>query len=79
MQNVSIGVVGKGTEFSILDETVMQRYLSEIEGDDKRGRPTEGEVQSDDRPPQDPPSDPSPRDPSVAVATEQRPSAMDTE
>ncbi|XP_058804517.1 proteasome subunit alpha type-1 [Phymastichus coffea] len=78
-KNVSIGIVGKGTEFSILDEIVMQRYLSEIEGDDKRGRPTEGEIQSDDRPPQDPPSDPGPRDPSVAVATEQRQSAMDTE
>ena len=54
-------------------------YLSEIEGDDKRGRPTEGEIQTDDKPPQDPPSDPSPRDPVVAVATEHRQSAMDTE
>ncbi|XP_014213824.1 proteasome subunit alpha type-1 [Copidosoma floridanum] len=80
-KNVSIGVVGKGTEFSILNETVTQTYLSGIEGE--RIRPTEGEVQpviqSDDRPPQDPPSDPGPRDPSVAVDTEERPSAMDTE
>jgi predicted nucleic acid-binding Zn-ribbon protein len=54
-------------------------YLSEIEGDDKRVRSAEGEAQSDDRPPQDPPSDPGLRDPAVAVATEERPSAMDTE
>ena len=66
-------------EFTILDETSTQRYLSEIEGDDKRGRPTEADVQSDDRPPQDPPSDSGPRDPSVAVATEERTSAMETE
>ncbi len=79
-KNVSIGVVGRGTGFLILDEAATQGYLSQIEGDDKRSRPTEGEILSDDQPPQDPPSDPGHRDPVVAVGTEERrTSAMDTE
>ncbi|CAB0028721.1 unnamed protein product [Trichogramma brassicae] len=78
-KNVSIGVVGKGTDFKILDEAETQRYLSEIEGDDKRTRPSDGDAPSDDRPPQDPPADPLAQDPQVAVATEERSAAMDTE
>lgn len=71
-QNVSIGIVGKGTNFTVLEEAAMSVYLSEIEGDDKRGRPTEPSVEGTDRPPQDPPADEGPRDPIPAVA-------MDTE
>jgi len=42
--------------------------LSQIEGDDKRGRPTEPAAQDDSRPPQDPPADEGPQDPQVAIA-----------
>lgn len=72
VKNVSIGIVGKGTDFTMLDEEATSVYLSEIEGDEKRGRPTEPDVQEDSRPPQDPPADEGPRDPQVEVA-------MDTE
>jgi len=41
--------------------------LSQIEGDDKRGRPTEPAVQDDTKPPQDPPAE-DPQDPQVAIA-----------
>ncbi|EFN85488.1 Proteasome subunit alpha type-1 [Harpegnathos saltator] len=69
VKNVSIAIVGKGYDFAILDETATATYLSEIEGDDKRGRPTEPSVQDDSRPPQDPPADdPAPQDPQVAIA-----------
>lgn len=67
-QNVSIGVVGKGYDFTILDETTTAAYLSQIEGDDKRGRPTEPTVQDDSKPPQDPSADEGPQDPQVAIA-----------
>lgn len=74
---MSIGVVGKDTDFVILGEKETQVFLSQIEGDDKRTRPAE-DVVSDDRPPQDPPADQGPRGPTAAVATEEhRP--MDTE
>lgn len=72
-QNVSIGIVGKDTQFTILDETALSIYLSEIEGD-KRSRATEAEIQDDSKPPQDPPADQGPADPEVAG-----PVAMDTE
>lgn len=52
----------------MLDEAPTAAYLSQIEGDDKRGRPTEPAVQGDDRPPQDPPADSGPQDPQVAIA-----------
>lgn len=68
VKNVSIGVVGKDYDFTILDETTTAAYLSQIEGDDKRGRPIEPAVQDDSRPPQDPPADESPQDPQVAIA-----------
>jgi len=67
-QNVSIGIVGKGYDFTILDEITTAAYLSQIEGDDKRGRPTEPAVQDDSRPPQDPSVDESLQDPQVAIA-----------
>jgi len=67
-QNVSIGIVGKGYDFTILDEITTAAYLSQIEGDDKRGRPTEPAVQDDSRPPQDPSADESLQDPQVAIA-----------
>lgn len=66
-QNVSIGIVGKDYDFTILNETTTAVFLSQIEGDDKRGRPTEPAVQ-DDKPPQDPPTDEGPQDPQVAIA-----------
>lgn len=66
-QNVSIGIVGKGYDFTILDESATAIYLSQIEGDEKRGRPAEQVVQ-DDKPPQDPPADEGPQDPQVAIA-----------
>ncbi|XP_071631387.1 proteasome subunit alpha type-1-like [Temnothorax longispinosus] len=68
VKNVSIGIVGKGYDFTILDETTKAAYLSQIEGDDKRGRPTEPAVQDDARPPQDPPADEGLQDPQVAIA-----------
>jgi len=67
-QNVSIGIVGKGYDFTILDEITTAAYLSQIEGDDKRGRPTEPAVQDDSRPSQDPSADESLQDPQVAIA-----------
>lgn len=73
---MSIGVVGEGKDFEILDEKETQNYLSQIEGDDKRTRPAD-DVAADDRPPQDPPADQGPADPIPDVATEERP--MDTE
>lgn len=69
-QNVSISIVGKDHDFTILDEAETATYLTQIEGDDKRGRPTEPSVQDDSRPPQDPPADEGPQDPQVAIAME---------
>lgn len=68
MQNVSIGVVGLKQDFDILDEDKTSRYLAEIEGDEKRGRPA---ASQDSQPPEDPPADDAP-EPRVSVA-------MDTE
>lgn len=70
-QNVSIGIVGLDQEFDILDENKTARYLSEIEGDEKRGSNRGVEAAQDDQPPLDPPSN-APADPRVSVA-------MDTE
>ncbi|XP_078042464.1 proteasome alpha6 subunit [Augochlora pura] len=70
VKNVSIAVVGKNTDFVVFDEEKTSVYLSQIE-DDKRGRPTEPDVEKDPRPPQPPlpPTfDEGPRDPQVAVA-----------
>lgn len=69
-KNVSIGMVGKGTDFTILDEEAISVYLTAIEGEEKRGsgagadRPAEplGEDGGDQ----------GPQDPQVGVA-------MDTE
>ncbi|XP_015596813.1 proteasome subunit alpha type-1 [Cephus cinctus] len=72
IKNVSIAIVGKGTEFTILDETATADYLWDMEGEEERGRPTEPDVEQDNRPPQVPPPDEGPRDPIPAVA-------MDTE
>ncbi|XP_017795481.1 PREDICTED: proteasome subunit alpha type-1-like [Habropoda laboriosa] len=51
------------------DEDTISVYLSQIE-DDKRGKPTEPDVEQDSKPPQPPPSDEGPQDPQVAVAME---------
>lgn len=68
IKNVSIGIVGRSQEFDILDEDKTSRYLTEIEGDEKRGRPA---AVVDTQPPQDS---------SASDATEPRVSvAMDTE
>ncbi|XP_018407488.1 PREDICTED: proteasome subunit alpha type-1-like [Cyphomyrmex costatus] len=67
VKNVSIGIVGKDSDFTILNETTTAMFLSQIEGDDKRGKPTESVVQ-DDKPPQDPPADEGPQDPQVTIA-----------
>lgn len=61
--------MGKDYDFNVLDEAATAAYLSQIEGDEKRGRPSEPAVQDDSRPPQDPPADPEgPQDPQVAIA-----------
>lgn len=70
MQNVSIAIVGKGVDFIILDESATSDYLSQIEGDDKRGRPIKPNVEDDSRPPQDPSADKGPRDSQTAIAME---------
>ncbi|XP_008546608.1 proteasome subunit alpha type-1 [Microplitis demolitor] len=72
IKNVSIGVVGKAHAFEILSEESTERYLGEIEGDEKRGRAAAATAgtSADDKPPQDPPADDA--QPRVAVA-------MDTE
>jgi len=67
---VSIAIVGKNHDFTILDESDTATYLTQIEGDDKRGRPTEPAMQDDTRPPQDPPADEDPQDPQVSIAME---------
>lgn len=69
IKNVSIAIVGRGTDFTILNETATSDYLSQIE-DDKRGRPVEPDVEEDSQPPQPPPSDEGPQDPRVQVAME---------
>ncbi|XP_034942365.1 proteasome subunit alpha type-1 [Chelonus insularis] len=72
IKNVSISIVGKGRNFEILNEDETLRYLTAIEGDEKRGRPAAGpDAEQDDKPPQDPPAD-DPAEPRAAVA-------MDTE
>ncbi|XP_012141794.1 proteasome alpha6 subunit [Megachile rotundata] len=69
VKNVSIAIVGKGTDFTIFGEEAIATYLSQIE-DDKRGKPTEPDVEQDSKPPQPPPSDEGPQDPQAAVAME---------
>lgn len=70
-KNVSIGMVGKGTDFTVLDEEQTSVYLTAIEGEEKRGsgagadRPAEPLGQGEE-------GEPGPRDPVPAVA-------MDTE
>ncbi|KAF7993748.1 hypothetical protein HCN44_010343 [Aphidius gifuensis] len=71
VKNVSIGIVGSDQEFDILDEDKTAKYLSEIEGDEKRGSNRGVEATPGDQSPLDPPSD-APADPRVSVA-------MDTE
>ncbi|XP_050585147.1 proteasome subunit alpha type-1 [Bombus affinis] len=67
VKNVSIAVVGKGTDFKIYDEDAISVYLSQIE-DDKRSKPTEPNVKRNFRPPQPLPSDEDLEDPQVTVA-----------
>ncbi|KZC04211.1 Proteasome subunit alpha type-1, partial [Dufourea novaeangliae] len=69
VKNVSIAVVGKGTDFTVFDEDSTSTYLSQIE-DDKRGRPVEPDADQDPRLPQPPPADEGPQDPQVGVAME---------
>ncbi|PBC30973.1 Proteasome subunit alpha type-1 [Apis cerana cerana] len=66
VKNVSIAIVGKGTDFKIFNEDEISVYLSQIE-DDKRNKPTEPDVE-DSKPPQPPSSDENPQDPQVTVA-----------
>ncbi|KAG8233923.1 hypothetical protein J437_LFUL005128 [Ladona fulva] len=71
-KNVSIGVVGKGTEFTIFDEEETGRYLSSIVGEEKRGGSGSG---GDTEPPPTarlvlkPEDEPEPQ-PAVAMETE---------
>ncbi|XP_071447543.1 proteasome subunit alpha type-1-like [Hetaerina americana] len=44
-KNVSIGVVGKGTPFTIYDEDETSRYLTSIVGEEKRGGGGGGETE----------------------------------
>ncbi|XP_017889239.1 proteasome subunit alpha type-1-like [Ceratina calcarata] len=69
VKNVSIAIVGKGTEFKVFDEESILVYLTQIE-DDKRSKPSEPDVEQDSKPPQPPPSDEGPKDPQAAVAME---------
>ena len=66
LQNVSIAIVGKSTDFKIFNEDEISVYLSQIE-DDKRNKPTEPDVE-DSKPPQPPSSEETPQDPQVTVA-----------
>ncbi|KAH0555334.1 proteasome subunit alpha type-1 [Cotesia glomerata] len=70
IKNVSIGVVGKGQVFEILTEEQTERYLTEIEGDEKRGRPAAAGPSADDDKPQDPPAEGVEPRPAVAMDTE---------
>lgn len=72
-KNVSIGYVGKDTEFTVLNEENIERYLHMIEGEERRGGNAEGGRGGDDAPGDDGGApQPPPAEPQVAVA-------MDTE
>lgn len=61
-------MVGKGTDFVILDENVTLSYLRQIEGDERRSRQDpEGNAPGGGAPPAD---DAPPADPQAAVAME---------
>lgn len=47
-QNVSVGVVGKGLDFTIYDDTGVEPFLSGLEAEERRGgRPLPPEVEED--------------------------------
>lgn len=69
-KNVSIGYIGEGIEFKILDENETAVYLQLIEGEERRG--VAAPQQEGAAPPRDAAGDDGPRDPAPAVA-------MDTE
>ena len=48
MQNVSIGVVGKGMDFTIYDDGGVEPYLAGLESEERRGgRPLPPDVEED--------------------------------
>ncbi len=65
---MSIGIVGEKTPYKEFDEEETARFLSMIEGEERRGAPPSGSdpVSSDDGP-ENPPPDP---EPAVAMDTE---------
>ncbi|XP_063237136.1 proteasome subunit alpha type-1-like [Bacillus rossius redtenbacheri] len=65
-KNVSIGLVGKGAPFRMLDEEQTAGYLRMVEGEEKRT--TGGESQPEEAPQPPPGDDAPPRDPVPAVA-----------
>ncbi|XP_065161218.1 proteasome subunit alpha type-1-like [Atheta coriaria] len=69
-KNVSIGYIGEGIEFKILDENETAVYLQLIEGEERRG--VAAPQQEGAAPARDAAGDDGPRDPAPAVA-------MDTE
>lgn len=79
MQNVSIGIVGKGTPFKVYEEEEAENFLKNLTEDEKKGRSTKPlepaparqaeQMDVDDQPPRDP----QPGEPQV----EQRPPPTD--
>jgi 20S proteasome subunit alpha 6 len=48
LQNVSIGVVGKGMDFTIYDDGGVEPFLAGLEGEERRGgRPLPPEVEEE--------------------------------
>ncbi|KAL3285350.1 hypothetical protein HHI36_019458 [Cryptolaemus montrouzieri] len=71
-KNVSIGYVGKGQPFKILNENEISSFLTLISGEERRGGGAAGPDQAPSAAREDPAGDEGPRDPVPAVA-------MDTE
>lgn len=70
-KNVSIGFVGKGQDFKILDETETATYLALIEGEERRGGGPGGPPEPPAlRPEREDAGDQGPQDPVPAVAME---------
>lgn len=69
-KNVSIGVVGKGQNFKILDESETATYLALIQGEERRGGGGGPPEPPAIRPERDEAGDQGPQDPVPAVAME---------
>lgn len=70
-QNVSIGVVGKQTEFIVYDDDDVDKFLNLLDPSERRGRgaPTVGADGDDAPPPPDAPGDDAPAAPVLVADT----------